>query len=204
MSQDNIRPILNEPVAASGLFATPNAGFTSEDEIQWAKRRMDASRVASYADWKCGLPNTFDPTGAYLCGGRKDGKSSQCNKANGTECLLKKGPLTNPHYQSCAFWETYNVGDAEARYSPHGRLEDDRIGFGETKNPGGFGCRNCEYARQMPIPDSEGRTMWCALKGMSVQDVGCCWDNNPIKQYQTDVTKVSTKPLIGFDKPYQE
>lgn len=185
---ENDRPILDEATGPDELFITPSIGFTAQDEVQWAKRRMDASRVASYADFKCGLPNTFDPTGAYLCGGRADGRSSPCNKANGNECLIKKGLLTAPHYQSCAFWETRNTGDPEPRYSPHGRLEDERIGFGQTKSPSGFGCMRCEYGRSMPAPDSEGRTMWCALKGMSVQDVGCCWDNNPIKPYQTDVT----------------
>ena len=174
----NKRKILVEPVR-DGLFALPSDDFTSEDEVQWGKRRVDSVRLSQYADSKCGLPNCYDPFGAYLCGGRKDGTSSPCNKREGNECLIKDGDLTNPHFQSCAFWEISNAGDMEVRYSPEGRLDSSRIGFGATKNLLGFGCVRCEYFDVMKKPDSEGRWGWCALKGHTVEPNACCWDNEP-------------------------
>ena len=184
----NVREILEEPIS-DGKFALPSDNFTADDEVQWGKRRLDSVRVAQYADSKCGLSNTFDSTGAYLCGGRQDGGSSPCNKREGNECLIKSGDLSNPHFQSCAYWETQNAGDPEGRYCPDGKLEDERIGFGETKNPAGFGCLNCEYFKTMPRPDSEGRTGWCVLKGHTVEDKGCCWDNDPIAQFSVDAAQ---------------
>lgn len=195
---ENVRKILDLPLEG-GKFSVPSGDFSSQDEVVWAKRRMDSTRMAQYADSKCGLSNTFDPTGSYLCAGRHDGSSSPCNKRNGTECLLKNGKLTNAHYQSCAYWEIENAGDPEARYSPDGRFEDERCGFGETKNPEGFGCRNCEYAKKMSKPDSEGRTLWCSLKGHTVQDIGCCWDNDPIKKFSVsdDEMEIKNKKTIS-------
>jgi hypothetical protein len=177
---DNLRPILYGPVK-DGLFVVPRENFTAKDEVEWAKRRLDSVRLASYADSKCGLPNTYDPKGAYLCGGCKDGSSSACNKFVGkSECLIRIKPLENPTAESCGYWEIRNAGDPEARYCPKGRMDDKRIGFGSTENPKGFGCVRCEYGQnQMPKPDSEGRTRWCALKGHSVEDNACCEDNEP-------------------------
>jgi hypothetical protein len=174
----NIRKILTQPIS-DGKFSMPDSSFTSEDEVQWAKRRMDSVRVSQYSDTKCGLPNCYDPMGAYLCGGRSDGSSSPCNKREGNECLIRKGDLSNPHFQSCAFWEIANAGDQEARYSPDGRLDDDRIGFGTTKNSLGYGCIRCEYYKPMMRSDSEGRPGWCSLKGHTVEENSCCWDNEP-------------------------
>lgn len=175
----NVRPILTGPIK-DGLFSVPGNAFTATDEIQWAKKRMDSTRVAQYADSRCGLPNTYDPAGAYLCAGREDGASSPCNKREGDECLIRKLKLDNPNFQSCAYWETTNAGDPEARYSPDGKLDDERIGFGDTEHKEGFGCIRCEYFRPMTKPDSEGRTGWCSLKGHTVEEKGCCWDNEPI------------------------
>lgn len=176
----NVRPILYGPVK-SGLFTLPK-DFTAEDEVEWTKRRIDSTRVAQYADSKCGLPNTFDSEGAYLCAGRADGQSSSCNKFSGkSECLIRIKPLDDPHQQSCGFWETSNAGDPEARYCPHGRLDDARISFGDTENPMGFGCIRCEYGQDLLArPDSEGRSRWCALKGHPVEDNSCCADNEPV------------------------
>jgi len=185
---ENEREILVDPTK-DGLFTIPGKDFSSDDEVRWGKRRMDSVRVSQYSDPYCGLPNCYDKTGAYLCAGTKDGMSSPCNKREGNECLIRKGSLTNPNFQSCAFWEVKNAGDMEGRYSPDGRLDDERIGFGETKNKEGFGCRNCEYYRPMPKADSEGRKGWCALKGHTVLDTACCWDNDPIDEYKTDVSK---------------
>jgi len=192
----NIRPILTEPLDKDGYFSVPDK-FTSEDEVRWAKRRMDSIRLAQYADSKCGLPNTFDKDGAYLCGGRQDGSSSPCNKLNGSECLIRQKVIDKPHRQSCEFYEITNAGDPEARYSPKGKLDDDRIAFGETKNPEGFGCRRCEYGQQsMPSPDSEGRSLWCKFKGHPVEGNACCADNDPIKLY----TIKSATPLLLMGK----
>jgi hypothetical protein len=178
---DAVRPILTDPVGEDGLFKVPTSA-TAEDEIRWAKRRMDSVRIAQYADSKCGLPQTFDQNGAYLCAGRKDGGSSPCNKLNGTECLIRIKPINNGHFQSCGFWETQNAGDAEGRYSPHGKLDDDRIGFGDTKNLEGFGCERCEYSKSLSFKDSEGRSQWCGLKGHPIEQHACCADNEPISQ----------------------
>jgi len=182
----NVRPILDAPVGKDGLFEVPKS-FSAEDEIAWAKRRMDSSRVAQYADSRCGLSNTYDPKGAYLCGGRKDGGSSPCNKlvniGNGpNECLIRESLVDNKHFQSCGFWETVNAGDPEGRYCPKGKLGDDRISFGGTDSPYGFGCVRCEYGQQnLPYADSEGRERWCSLKGHSVEDNSCCADNEPVQ-----------------------
>jgi hypothetical protein len=177
-SGKNIRQILTDPVK-DGLFTVPKS-FTAEDEVRWAKRRQDSARVAQYADSTCGLGNTHDPQGAYLCGGRKDGGSSPCNKLAGSECLIRIEPIDKPHAQSCGFWETTNAGDPEGRYCPKGKMDDKRIQFGSTKNPEGFGCQRCEYGQHtLPYADSEGRTRWCELKGHSVEMSGCCADNDP-------------------------
>ncbi len=178
---ENIRKILDAP-KKDGLFVVPE-NFSAKEEVDWAKRRQDSVRVAQYSDSKCGLPNTFDSTGAYLCGGRKDGGSSPCNKLAGKECLIRIQPINSPNFQSCAFWETQNAGDPEGRYCPKGKLEDPRISFGSTKSEEGFGCERCEYGQQQLFkPDSEGRTRWCALKGHSVEDKSCCADNEPIEE----------------------
>jgi hypothetical protein len=174
------RPILMAPIK-DGLFVLPSK-FTVEDEVKWAKRRQDSSRVAQYADSHCGLPNTFDQKGAYLCGGCKDGSSSPCNKLviKTGECLIRIQTIDKPHLQSCGMWETKNAGDPEGRYCPKGKLDDARIGFGSTTNPLGFSCQRCEYGQGiLPISDSEGRTRWCSLKGHSVEDNACCEDNEP-------------------------
>ncbi len=167
----NVRDILYGPVQ-DGFFVVPKETFTKEDEVAWSKRRMDSVRIAQYADSKCGLPNTYDETGAYIC--------STCNKREGTECLIRIKNLSKPDYQGCAYWEMTNAGDPEGRYSPDGKLEDKRIGFGETKNPKGWGCIRCEYYISMPKPDSENRPGWCKKKGHTVEMNSCCWDNDPI------------------------
>jgi hypothetical protein len=177
---DNVREVLDAP-KTDGLFDIPKS-FTAEDEVVWAKRRMDSIRVAQYSDSKCGLPNTFDASGAYLCAGREDGTSSPCNKLEGKECLIRIQPINNGHYQSCGFWETSNAGDPEGRYCPKGKLKDLRIGFGSTKSDEGFGCERCEYGQGMlSVADSEGRPRWCSLKGHSVESKSCCMDNEPVK-----------------------
>ncbi len=175
------RKILIAPVDREGLFTVPSE-FTAVDEVIWAKRRMDTVRVSQYADPTCGLSNTYDPTGAYLCGGRKDGTSCQCNKfVEGGECLIRKKTVDDPHFQSCMYWETHNAGDPEGRYCPKGKFEDERINFGGTKSDEGFGCERCEYGQNhLPYPDSEGRTRWCSLKAHPVNDKSCCADNDPI------------------------
>lgn len=177
----NTRPIITQPLDADGYFAVPDANFTAEDEVRWAKLRQDSVRISSYADSKCGLPQTRDEAGAYLCGGRADGTSRACNKLQGNECLIRIQPIKAIHLASCAFWETLNAGDPEGRYCPKGKLDDPRIGFGDTKNPQGFGCIRCEYGQnQMPKADSEGRTRWCKEKGHPVEDTACCAENDPI------------------------
>ncbi len=180
MAKERTRPILYAKVGKDGLFECPSS-ITVDDEVMWAKRRLDTVRLASYADSKCGLPNTYDETGAYLCGGRGDGTSSPCNKfVEGGECLIRIKPIDEPHAESCGYWETRNAGDPEGRYCPSGRMEDERIGFGSTDNPEGFGCERCEYGEErLPSPDSEGRTRWCSLKGHPVEDQSCCADNEP-------------------------
>ena len=192
IGKKNVRQILTDPVS-DGLFALPKS-FTAEDEVRWAKRRMDSARVAQYADSRCGISATFDPTGAYLCGGRKDGGSSPCNKREGTECLIRIKPLNDANHQSCGFWETTNAGDPEGRYCPHGKLEDDRIQFGSTKSDEGFSCARCEYGQEMlPYSDSEGRPRWCALKGHPVENNSCCADNEP-----EEADEEKSSPLSGI------
>ena len=189
---ENKRSVLDAP-KKDGLFVLPDT-FTSQDEVMWAKRRMDSTRVAQYADSTCGLPNTFDPAGAYLCGGRKDGTSSPCNKLQGKECLIRITPINDATHQSCGFWETHNVGDPEARYCPKGKMNDARINFGSTQSDEGFGCERCEYGQQkMKTPDSEGRPRWCALKGHPVEDKACCADNDPVKDSLMDKTYENLK-----------
>lgn len=114
-----VRAILTDPVK-NGLFVLPET-ISAEDEVRYAKRRMDSIRVAQYSDTKCGLPNTYDPKGAYLCGGLKNGESSVCNKLNGSECLIRIKKIDDPHHQSCGMWETANAGDPEGRYCPKGK-----------------------------------------------------------------------------------
>lgn len=172
------RKVLTLP-EKNGLFSVP-AKFGEEEEVAFRARRIEAGRVSNYADSKCGISATFDPVGAYLCGGRADGGSSPCNKIEGTECLIRRLRLTKPHAQSCGYWEVEDAGDREPRYSTEGKLGDVRISFGETANPEGFGCVRCEYGEgELPHPDSEGRERWCALKGFPVEDNACCAENEP-------------------------
>jgi len=174
------REILKESVQ-DGLFVIPK-DFNADNETRWAKMRMRESRISQYADSHCGLPNTFDKAGAYLCGGREDGSSSPCNMRQGNECLIRIKPLTDASHQSCGMWEVQNAGDPEARACPEGKFDDARIGFGSTQSDEGFGCERCEYGQQsMPRNDSEGRPRWCSLKGFPVEDKSCCWDNEPIE-----------------------
>ncbi len=182
------RKIIDQPVS-NGLFETPKA-FTRDDEVIWLKVRMDTARVSSYQDSHCGVfPNTFDPTGAYLCIG--------CNKLNVKECLIRISPVKDPPHSSCMYWEIKNSGDMENRYCPEGKREDARLSFGTTPSDFGFGCERCEYGQNaMPMPDSEGRKRWCGLKGMPVEDKACCGDNEPLGS--DDGVKKS--PLIAFAK----
>jgi hypothetical protein len=173
----NKRPILTDP-QRDGLFTVP-IKITTEDEVRYAKRRQDSVRVSQYADSKCGLPNTFDEAGGYLCGGREDGSSPACNKLASRECLIRFTPINEPHHQSCGFWEVLNAGDPEGRYSRRGKLSDERIGFGSTKSDLGFSCERCEYKADMLVSDSEGRGAFCRLKGHPVEDRACCEDNEP-------------------------
>jgi hypothetical protein len=175
------RPILYAPVGDDGLFIMPTS-ITVEDEVMYAKRRMDSVRLAQYADSRCGLSNTYDPMGAYLCGGLKDGSSAACNKlAPGDACLIRiTEVIAKPHQSSCGFWEVTNFGDPEGKYCPGGRFNDTRMDFGTTPNPRGFGCERCEYGEGiLNQPDSEGRPRWCSMKGHPVEDKSCCADNEP-------------------------
>lgn len=193
------RPILEDPLDKDGYFKVPGK-FTEQDEVRWAKKRIDAGRVSQYADSHCGLPNTFDSTGAYLCGGRKDGGSSPCNKRKGSECFIRVEELTNPTSQSCAYWEVSNAGDSEPRYCDPGRLEDARISFGETPNPEGFGCIRCEYGQgTLSMRDSQYRNRWCKLKGFPVEDMACCAENEPEeKGADNDDAEESTERRSGL------
>jgi hypothetical protein len=176
--QENLRPVLTDPIS-DGLFVVPKS-ISTKDEVRYAKRRQDSIRIAQYADSKCGLPATFDPDGGYLCGGRKNGSSSACNKLVGTECLIRVKAINDQHHQSCGMWEIRNAGDPEGRYCPKGKLDDARIGFGSTKSQLGFSCERCEYRADMNLSDSEGRDDFCRLKGHPVEDNACCEDNEPI------------------------
>lgn len=178
---ENKRPILKGHVGKDGYFECPKS-FTVEDEVRWAKNRMRSTRIAQYADESCGLPHTYDKDGAYLCGGRADGGSEPCNMLQGSECLIRIKLLPAPHTTSCMWWEKPNAGDPEGRLCPKGKLDDERLDFGPTKNPKGFGCIRCEYGQQMLLrPDSEGRKRWCEVKDHSVADNSCCADNEPEK-----------------------
>lgn len=168
------RKIIDQPTDAKGLFVCPSS-FTAEDEVRWKKIRMNAARISSYQDSKCGsFPHTFDPTGSYVCG--------ICNMyAHGGECVIREKPVDRPFLQSCGYWETKNAGDTELRYCPDGKLSDERIAFGSTDSSLGFGCIRCEYGQQMlPYEDSEGRPRWCAKKGMPVECEACCAENDPV------------------------
>jgi hypothetical protein len=179
----NQRPILEQPQGPDGLFLVPK-DFDAKREVLWTKLRLDSARVAQYQDSHCGpFPNTYDPAGAYLCGGRKDGKSKPCNKLQGRECLIRIKPIGDIHHFSCGFWEIENFGDPEGRYCRQGKMDDKRINGGSTPNDLGFGCWHCIYGQQhMPRPDSEGRMRFCALKGHPVEDRSCCADNEHGKQ----------------------
>jgi hypothetical protein len=170
-----LRPVLKDPLDDDGHFALPKE-FTAADEVRWAKRRQDSIRVAHYADSKCGLPSTFDPDGGYLCG--------TCNKYidETKECLIRRKLIDDPAKQSCGLWEAKNAGNPEGQYCPKNKkkMDDGRIGFGETKNKLGFSCERCEYGQQkMVAADSQGRTNWCNLKGHPVELKACCGDNEP-------------------------
>ncbi len=189
-----------DPPQREGLFVVP-ASFNADDEVRWAKMRQRETRVSQYADSHCGLPNTFDPTGAYLCAGRADGGSAPCNMREGTECLIRIAPLSNPTHQSCGMWEVVNVGDPEARSCRRGKLGDARISFGSTASELGFGCVRCEYGEgEMPRQDSEGRARWCALKGFPVEDESCCADNEPMAAAgeETSVEKKNVRVTSGL------
>lgn len=190
---ENVRPILYAPVGKNGLFVMPKS-FTAEDEVMFAKRRMDTIRVAQYADSSCGLPNTFDAAGAYLCGGRENKTAGECNKFDKGYCLIRiNEEIAKPYASSCMYWEKTNAGDPEGKYCPGGRLDDKRIDFGTTKNPLGFGCMRCEYGQQvLNEPDSEGRPLWCSKKGHPVEEKSCCAENDPI-----DAQSSSLKYMIG-------
>jgi hypothetical protein len=180
----NSRPILYGPIS-KGLFVMPQS-FGAKDEVNFAKRRMDTIRVAQYADSSCGLPNTYDADGAYLCGGRENGQSVACNKFDSADCLIRiTEKIAKPNRSSCMYWEKSNAGDPEGKYCPEGRLDDKRIDFGSTVNPLGWGCLRCEYGQQiLNKPDSEGRTRWCGKKGHPVEDNSCCAENEAI-EYST-------------------
>lgn len=184
----NEREIVEQPQDAKGHFICPKE-FTRDDETRWAKIRMREARISNYQDTKCGgFPNTYDPAGAYLCGGREDGSSKPCNMFNqDKECLILEIALTEPHRQSCNEWEIENFGDPELRNKS---LDAKRIGLGKTDNPDGFGCVRCHYGEQMmPRPDSEGRGRWCEKKGMPVMDNACCAENEPVKLVQISGVK---------------
>jgi hypothetical protein len=177
------RPILYGPVDKDGLFTVPKK-LDPKAEVMYAKRRMDSVRLAQYSDKTCGLPNTFDPTGAYLCGGLKRGASPVCNKFDNGSCLIRiEEVIAKPHQSSCGYWEIWNAGDPEGKYCPHGRMDDKRINFGTTESQDGFSCARCEYGQdKLDMADSEGRTRWCALKGHPVGDTSCCADNEPVEK----------------------
>lgn len=184
------RPILTEELNEDGTYAVPKS-FGAAEEVKYQKRRLDSVRISQYADSKCGLPATYDPTGSYMCAGRRDGSSPPCNKlvfprgipekmrpkVSSAECLIRIKPVTED-VPGCAFWEIANAGDPEGRYPPAGKMEDSRIGFGMGKSPQGFGCKRCWWGRFMlPHLDSEGRPRWCLIKGHPVENNSCCWDN---------------------------
>lgn len=186
-SERKERKVLDDPTGDDGLFLVPES-FGPVDEVRWRSRRMDSIRLAQYSDSKCGFSNLVDK--AYLCGGRKDGSTPACNKLiiKTGECLIRIDPIDKPHNQSCAYWETLNAGDSEGRYCPHSKekMTDERISFGETSDPKGFGCVRCEYGQQkLPYADSEGRESWCSLKGHPVEaseeKTGCCAEQEPIE-----------------------
>jgi hypothetical protein len=178
------RPILDAPLDADGFFAKPKGALTKDQEVMFAKLRMRGVRTSNYADARCGLPNTYDETGAYLCGGRKNGSSPSCNMfvILNHECLLRDPKVINkPHNFSCGFWEQPNTGDPEGRRCPSGRWKDERLSAGSTDNPLGFSCERCEYGQQqLDVPDSEGRTEWCKYHGHPVFKPACCADNEPV------------------------
>lgn len=179
------RPILQGPEDKKGLFKVPKT-ISTEDEVKFAKLRMRTVRLAQYSDETCGLPNTYDPTGAYLCGGLKTGKSSPCNMfvIIGQECLIRDPKkIDDPHHFSCGFWETVNSGDPEGRKCDHGRMDDKRIQAGSTKSNKGFSCERCEYGiDQDNWTDSEGRHRFCTDWGHPVGEKSCCADNEPLDE----------------------
>jgi hypothetical protein len=181
------REILEDPIGEDGLFEVPKS-FGPHDEVRWRSRRMDSIRLAQYSDSKCGFPPLVDK--AYLCGGRKDKSTPPCNKfiTQTHECLIRIDLIDKPHNQSCMYWETQNAGDSEGRYCPHSKekMTDQRISFGSTDDPLGFGCIRCEYGQgKLPYADSEGRESWCSLKGHPVEaeedKTGCCAEQEPIE-----------------------
>ncbi len=185
---ENLRTILVDPTGTDGLFTVPKK-ISSDDEVRYTKRRQDSVRISQYADSKCGLPATYDKDAGYLCGGRKDGSSSSCNKLVGKECLIRIKLIDDMHHQSCGMWEMRNAGDPEGRYCPKGKLDDDRIGFGGTESDEGFSCQRCEYSAVMEIEDSQGRPSFCRLKGHPIEPTACCEDNEPLEEEQEKPAK---------------
>ena len=179
------RPLLDWPVDDEGYFAVPKKKLTPEEEVKAHQARMSAVIMAQYADRTCGNPFTLDPTGAYLCGGRIDGKSSPCNKfvILNNECVIRETKtIAEPCFSSCGFWDKARDGDPEIVRADSTRYNDEQLRFGTTPNPLGFSCQRCEYGQGiLPIPDSEGRGRWCKYHGFPAEDNACCADNEPAK-----------------------
>ncbi len=181
-SSQMARPLLHQPIA-EGKFAPPST-MSVEDEVVYTKIRNRWARIADYADKTCGDSHTYDKDGAYLCAGRKDGKSEPCNMfvIPESECvLIKPAKIADPHHYSCSKWEVPNNGDPEAVQPVKAQLDRDSLSCGSTKNDLGFGCQRCEYAVRLRRSDSEGRFDFCAKAGCTVDATGCCKYNEPMK-----------------------
>lgn len=184
------RKILEWPLDKDGLFAVPTERLTTEQEIEIEHRRMNVVAVANYGDPLI-APETFDPTGAYLCGGRAAGVTPDlpilpCNKLNvlpnGTsECIWrKKRILARPNNSSCAKYDVARVCDPEMNRPGATGLEDDQLGYGETNNPLGWGCVRCRFSALLPSPNQAIRPSWCKEHGITIGETACCDNNEPI------------------------
>lgn len=135
----------------------------------------------SYSDSRQGHARTYDPTGAYLCGGCnmaatdadhvESYEGGEDEPAAATECLLLKIKQIDPVRGGCADWESICAGDPEAELhlkSPEAAY------YGELADGAKWGCSGCPFSKPAIRPDSAGRTLYCGKFDCRVETNACC------------------------------
>lgn len=171
-----IRPIVELPRRADGLFKQPDWSKMSQKEIaEYARdmqhRRQSAAHLADYADRITGLTNTSDPTGKYNCGG--------CNKRNnkkdgGKACTAVKINKLTLDTGSCDKYEIECDGDPE---HDNQVLSIEKAGY--VVGVGTFGCGHCSLQEPSGFVDELDRSLFCNEWAFTVHPLeSCCGENN--------------------------